>query len=185
MKEILQAIIEAGGDPLKVGGCVRDKILGIESKDIDVEVFGLDSDRLCAVLKRFGKISIVGESFGVIKLTTKDDDFDFSLPRIDNKVGAGHKGFEVVVDHNLSPEEAAKRRDFTINAIGERIDGTLVDPFGGVQDLRDKVLKHTSEHFAEDPLTHQDPAQRVDEGQIRHVLHLGGTVHIFLHRSNF
>ena len=152
MREILEAIIEAGGDPIRVGGCIRDEMLGVESKDIDIEVFGLSSDALVAVLKRFGKVSVVGESFGVIKLRHKGEEFDFSLPRRDNKVGRGHKGFEVVVDHELSPFEAAKRRDFTINAIGRRLDGELVDPHGGLSDLNNRVLRHTSEHFAEDPL---------------------------------
>jgi tRNA nucleotidyltransferase (CCA-adding enzyme) len=152
MNDILKAIVEAGGNPIKVGGCIRDKLLGLDSKDVDVEVFGLSADVLCAVLRRFGKVSVVGASFGVIKLTTKGDDFDFSLPRRDSKTGRGHKGIKVEVDHRLTPKEAALRRDFTINAIGERLDGERVDPFGGEKDLRNRVLRATSEHFAEDPL---------------------------------
>jgi len=152
MNDILKAIVAAGGDPIRVGGCIRDELLGLESKDVDVEVFGLSADALCAVLRRFGKVSVVGESFGVIKLTTKDEDFDFSLPRRDNKTGRGHKGFQVEVDHSMTPAEAALRRDFTINAIGKRLDGELVDPFGGKQDLLDGVLRATSVHFSEDPL---------------------------------
>lgn len=152
MNHILEAIVAAGGDPLRVGGCVRDQLLGLESKDVDVEVFGLSVEDLCAVLRRFGKVSVVGESFGVIKLTTRDGDFDFSLPRRDNKTGRGHKEFEIAVDHRLTPAEAAKRRDFTINAMGQRPSGELVDPYGGVEDLRKRVLRATSEQFREDPL---------------------------------
>jgi len=152
MNDILKAIVAAGGDPIRVGGCIRDGLLGLESKDVDVEVFGLSADALCVVLRRFGKVSVVGESFGVIKLTTKDEDFDFSLPRRDSKTGRGHKGFQVEVDHSMTPKEAALRRDFTINAIGKRLDGELVDPFGGEEDLRNRVLRATSEHFSEDPL---------------------------------
>jgi len=152
MNHILQAIVAAGGDPIKVGGCIRDELLGLESKDVDVEVFGLSAEALCIVLRRFGKVSIVGESFGVIKLTTEDEDFDFSLPRRDNKTGRGHRGFQVEVDHTMTPAEAALRRDFTINAIGKRLDGQLVDPYGGKQDLLNGVLRAISEHFSEDPL---------------------------------
>lgn len=152
MNNILNAIVAAGGRPIKVGGCVRDKILGIDSKDVDVEVFGLSSDDLCGVLSNFGEICLVGVSFGVIKLTTDTDDFDFTLPRRDNKTGVGHRGFQVEVDHTMTPEEAALRRDFTINAIGETVDGEIVDPFGGVADMRAGVLRATSEHFSEDPL---------------------------------
>lgn len=152
MKHILEAIVDAGGKPLFVGGCVRDSILGIESKDIDIEVYGLESSDLVAVLSNFGRVDQVGVSFGVIKLTTDEDDFDFTLPRIDNKIGAGHKGFEVKVDHTLSPLEAAKRRDFTINSIARDMNGNLVDPYGGESDLVYGVLRATSEHFVEDPL---------------------------------
>lgn len=152
MKQILEAIVAAGGDPIQIGGCVRDSLLGIPSKDTDVEVYGLGSSQLCEVLSKFGKVDIVGQSFGVIKLFSKEGEFDFSLPRTDNKIGRGHKEFEVIVDPGLSPEEAAKRRDFTINAIGRRIDGSLLDPFNGAQDLKDGILRATSDHFGEDPL---------------------------------
>jgi hypothetical protein len=152
MKNILEAIVNAGGEPLKVGGCVRDRLLGIQSKDVDIEVYRLCTSDLVSVLEAFGKVNVVGESFGVIKLTTGEDDYDFSLPRKDNKVAPGHKGFEVEVNHELSPAEAAIRRDFTINAIGERLNGELVDPFGGESDLRNRILRATSEHFSEDPL---------------------------------
>lgn len=152
MNHILEAISKAGGEPIRIGGCVRDKLLGSESKDVDIEVYGLPAHDLANILRNFGKVNFVGESFGVIKLTTADEDFDFSLPRRDNKVGRGHRGFQVGVDHDLTPAEAAARRDFTINAIGEKLDGTLVDPFNGVADLKNKILRATSEHFSEDPL---------------------------------
>jgi len=110
MQNILETIVQAGGRPLFVGGCVRDKIMDIACKDIDVEVYGLPAEQLVAVLEQFGRVDQVGVSFGVIKLTTETDDFDFTLPRRDNKVGVGHKGFVVEVDHNLTPTDAAKRR---------------------------------------------------------------------------
>ena len=152
MQLILQTIEQAGGRCLKVGGCVRDALLGVESKDVDVEVYGLPYDELVGVLKQFGRVFTVGKSFGVIKLTHAGEDYDFSLPRRDNKVGEGHRGFVAEADHTLSPVEAALRRDFTINAMGEGLDGKLVDPYNGKADLEAKVLRATSEHFAEDPL---------------------------------
>lgn len=152
MKNILDAIVAAGGRPLFVGGCVRDSLLGIDCKDIDVEVYGLSADKLVDVLSKFGKVDQVGVSFGVIKLTTATDDYDFTLPRTENKIGLGHKGFQVEVDHTLNPMEAAKRRDFTINSIARDMDGNLIDPFGGESDLVYGILRATSTHFGEDPL---------------------------------
>lgn len=152
MKDILQAIQNAGGMPLFVGGCVRDELMGIDSKDIDVEVYNLHAEQLVSILRQFGKVSEVGVSFGVIKLTTDTDDYDFSLPRRENKIGRGHKGFQVIPDHTLTPKEAAARRDFTINSVAKTVDGELVDPYGGAEDIQNGILRHTSHHFAEDAL---------------------------------
>ena len=153
LQMIAQKIQEAGGKAFLVGGCVRDAIFGVQSKDIDVEVFNIQKEPLLAILKLFGKVDNVGESFEVIKLTTETQDFDFSFPRREIKVGLGHKGFQTEADPFMEPKEAAKRRDFTINALMLDI-ATLeiFDFFGGLEDLRKKVLKHTSEAFAEDPL---------------------------------
>ena len=153
LQMIAQKIQEAGGKAFLVGGCVRDAIFGVQSKDIDVEVFNIQKEPLLAILKLFGKVDNVGESFEVIKLTTETQDFDFSFPRREMKVGLGHKGFQTEADPFMEPKEAAKRRDFTINALMLDI-ATLeiFDFFGGLEDLRKRVLKHTSEAFAEDPL---------------------------------
>lgn len=151
LDNIFSVIQSQGGRPFIVGGYVRDMLMGIPSKDIDVEVYNLPFNRLVEVLEKFGKVSVVGQSFGVIKLTTKEQDYDLSLPRRDNKIGAGHKGFSVEVDSNLTPEEAAARRDFTINAIGIGPDGFL-DPYNGRADIENKILRATSPQFCEDPL---------------------------------
>jgi len=105
-------------------------------------------------LSKYGKADLVGQSFGVIKFVGADgSDFDFSLPRLDSKSGVGHKDFNVQVRSDLSPEEAAARRDFTINAISYNpITGEIIDPYNGRQDLQNKILRHTSEAFSEDPL---------------------------------
>jgi len=152
MQQILDAIVKAGGRPLFVGGCVRDQILNIPCKDIDVEVYNLPAETLVQVLSQFGRVDQVGVSFGVIKLTTEADDFDFTLPRRDSKVGRGHKGFIVEVDHTMNPEQAALRRDFTINSMAMDMNDTIIDPYNGLSDSNNKILRATSEHFVEDPL---------------------------------
>jgi tRNA nucleotidyltransferase (CCA-adding enzyme) len=137
-----------------VGGCVRDWLLGEPSKDFDVEVFGADYDALVKALGRRGRVDLVGRSFGVIKLTTTGGQtHDFSIPRRDSKIAPGHKGFEIAFDPSITPREAASRRDFTINALlFDPRRGEVLDFFGGQEDLRRRVLRHTSDAFTEDPL---------------------------------
>jgi len=150
---ICQRIKDAGGQAFLVGGAVRDMVLGLEPKDLDVEVFGLSAKSLEDILNTFGKVDAVGRAFGILKLTTETEDFDFSLPRRDNKVGQGHKGFIVEVDKDMSIEEAASRRDFTMNSVSfEPIEEKLIDFWFGLEDLDDRLLVATSEHFSEDAL---------------------------------
>ena len=148
--DIARAVRDAGGRALIVGGCVRDELLGIESKDVDLEVFGLPADRLRDLLHTFGRIETVGESFAVFKI----GDIDVSLPRRESKSGRGHKGFIVDGDPSLSFVEAARRRDFTINAISrDPLTGELIDPFGGRGDLERRVLRAVdAQTFADDSL---------------------------------
>jgi tRNA nucleotidyltransferase (CCA-adding enzyme) len=138
-----------------VGGCVRDAILGLPAgKDFDVEVFGLDYESLLKALSRWGRTDLVGRSFGVVKLTTGNGhSYDFSLPRRDSKIAPGHKGFEIEIDPAIDPRAAAARRDFTINSImyDPRL-REVIDFFGGVTDLKNRMLRHTSAAFVEDPL---------------------------------
>lgn len=154
MRHLIQSITNAGGKCFKVGGCVRDSFLNIPSKDIDIEVYNIDDKTLIDVLQEYGKVSTVGASFGVIKLTTpRGEDYDFTLPRKDSKVGDGHRGFHVEVDHNLTIKEASSRRDFTINAISQDIlSYEIYDPFDGQYDLKCGRLRAVSPKFAEDPL---------------------------------
>ncbi|MFN7137895.1 MAG: CCA tRNA nucleotidyltransferase [Limisphaerales bacterium] len=136
-----------------VGGCVRDALLGIPHKDFDLEVFGLNYDQLVNVLSRWGKTDLVGRSFGVVKLKAGEYIFDFTIPRRDSKVAPGHKGFSIEFDEGISPEEAASRRDFTVNALMyDPRSGELLDFFGGKADLQNRILRHTSPAFTEDPL---------------------------------
>jgi tRNA nucleotidyltransferase (CCA-adding enzyme) len=137
-----------------VGGCVRDWLLDRPINDFDIEVFGISYEQLATALSRWGRADLVGRSFGVLKLTTESGrTFDFNLPRRELKVGIGHTGFEVDLDPHITIEEAAARRDFTINAMSfdpHRMQ--LLDFFGGEADLRNRILRHTSAAFAEDPL---------------------------------
>src|SRR6266850_2364970 len=137
-----------------VGGCVRDWLLGCPIKDRDIEVFGLDYNRLSTALSRWGKTDLVGRSFGVVKLTLPNGPtFDFTIPRRDSKVAPGHKGFEIDFDSSIPPEEAAARRDFTINSLMfNPRSKQLLDFFGGESDLRSGILRHTGPAFVEDPL---------------------------------
>lgn len=142
------------GRAFLVGGCVRDWLLGVPIKDYDVEVFGVGYPQLSKALAPWGRVDLVGRSFGVLKVTTPAGHiYDFALPRRDSKVGAGHKGFAVEPDAGMTLREAAARRDFTINAMGfDPRRGALCDEFGGGEDLRHGVLRHVGPAFAEDPL---------------------------------
>jgi tRNA nucleotidyltransferase (CCA-adding enzyme) len=151
-RHIAEAVRERGGRALLVGGCVRDALLGRAPKDVDVEVFGVPAGNLRALLERFGRVDAVGESFAVYKILG----LDVSLPRRESKTGRGHKGFAIEGDPNLSPAEAARRRDFTVNAISQDpLTGAIVDPFGGQEDLHARRLRVV------DPATFADDSLRV------------------------
>jgi tRNA nucleotidyltransferase (CCA-adding enzyme) len=137
-QSIALAIRDAGGRALIVGGWIRDRLLGRDSKDVDLEVFGIDAARLRQVLETFGRVETVGESFQVYKL----GDIDVSLPRRESKAGRGHRGFDVTGDPHLSIADAARRRDFTVNAIAwDPLTGEYEDPFDGRGDINRRVLR--------------------------------------------
>ena len=148
---IFQTLIANGFTPYICGGMPRDIALGVSSKDMDIEVYGCSVEQLETVLAQFGKVDTVGKKFGVVKLTTPNGDYDFSVPRRDNKVGVGRKGFEVEFDLTITPKEAASRRDYTFNAMFIDASGQLLDPHNGLQDLIEHRLRHTSSAFSEDP----------------------------------
>src|SRR5262245_1926800 len=135
---IAEAVRNAGGRALLVGGCVRDELLGREPKDLDLEVFGIEAPALRSLLERAGRVDAVGESFAVYKV----GGLDVALPRRESKAGRGHKGFLVDGDPHLSVTEAARRRDFTINAIScDPLTNEVVDPFDGRADLQARRLR--------------------------------------------
>ena len=137
-RRVALAIREAGGRALCVGGFVRDRVLGQGSEDLDLEVFGIPEDHLRALLTTQGRVEPVGQAFPVYKL----GHIDVALPRRESKAGRGHKGFIVEGDPSMSFDEAARRRDFTINAIGwDPLTGEYLDPFGGRADLEKRLLR--------------------------------------------
>ena len=149
----LSALRAAGGQPRLVGGCVRDWLLGLEPKDFDIEVYRLDYEAMGRALAPFGPTDLVGRSFGVMKVRLDGMEYDFSLPRRESKTGAGHRGFAVAPDPNLTESEAAARRDFTLNAIAyDPLENKVIDWHNGRRDLERKILRHTGPAFVEDPL---------------------------------
>jgi len=154
---LLEALRAAGGRPYVVGGAVRDALLGLPLADFDLEVFGLPSERLAAVLGTVGTVDAVGQAFTVYKVSGLPDvtgAVDVALPRRDSKVGPGHRGIAVVGDPEMSLDEAARRRDFTINALMyDPFREALVDPHGGRRDLESRILRAVDpDTFGEDPL---------------------------------
>ena len=159
LQKILSEIQKQNGTGYLVGGIVRDSLFNqihktnFKPKDYDVEVFRLTYEKLIEILSKFGDVSEVGKSFGVIKLNADGEDYDFSLPRTESKSGQKHQDFAVTSNPNLSEKDAASRRDVTINSIlYDPLTNNLIDNYNGVEDIKNKTLKHTSGAFSEDPL---------------------------------
>ncbi len=134
-----------------IGGCVRDELMSITPKDFDLEVYGVEPKTLRKILEKFGQVNAVGEAFTVYKL---GNNLDVSIPRRERKTGRGHKGFIVEGDPQMPVEEAARRRDFTINAISkDPLTDEIIDPFEGRNDVEKKIIRVVSpETFIEDSL---------------------------------
>ena len=149
--KLAEVVKQNGGRAMLVGGCVRDELMGVELKDFDLEIYGIEPPKLREILDGFGKVDAVGEAFTVYKIGR---DLDVALPRRERKTGRGHKGFVVEGDPQMSFAEAAKRRDFTVNAImQDALTGEVIDVYDGREDLKNKILRVVSkETFAEDSL---------------------------------
>ncbi len=160
--DLATAVRDNGGRAMLNGGCVRDELMGVEAKDWDVEVYGVEAAKLKALLEAFANrtdadegvrvpLKTVGEAFAVYKLA---GEIDVSIPRRERKNGIGHRGFIIEGDPSMSFEEACSRRDFTVNAIlKDPLTGEIVDPFDGRGDIESKVLRMVSHAtFAEDSL---------------------------------
>ena len=151
-EKIAEYVKEDGVRTYYVGGFVRDRLLGLDNKDVDIEVHGIEPDRLYSILEKVGRPVAFGKSFGVYAL--RNENIDIAMPRKERAVGRGHRDFEVDVDPYIGTKQAAGRRDFTINAIMEDVlTGEIIDHFGGRGDLSAGIIRHiNSGTFVEDPL---------------------------------
>lgn len=139
---VVTSIHQHKGRALLVGGAVRDMVMNLPIKDIDIEVYGLTESELEKILQQFGPVSLVGKSFGVFRIHGLD--VDWSLPRTDSQ---GRKP-TVVIDPFMSVEAAARRRDLTMNAMAfDLITNELIDPYGGSTDIKNKILRTPDPHF--------------------------------------
>ncbi len=152
--DVCRAVANAGGRAWIVGGVVRDGLMGVESKDHDIEVHGLEIRTLRPLLEKIGTVNAIGKSFGVFKLTIGDLDCDVSIPRHDNQVGPAHNDVTIVGNPFMGIESAARRRDLTINAIAyDPLQDEYADPFGGMRDIeRARLVAVDPKTFTEDPL---------------------------------
>ncbi len=155
MNQLIEKIKENNGTAMLIGGAVIDAIQNREIKDWDIEVYGLNYEKLIKILEELKlPINLVGKSFGVIKTKINDIDIDLSIPRIENKCGILHTNFYITLDSNLTPEEAGRRRDITINSMYQNLHtGEIIDPFNGVKDLENGIIRATDKTtFVDDPL---------------------------------
>ncbi|MDH4468843.1 MAG: hypothetical protein QE271_12360 [Bacteriovoracaceae bacterium] len=146
-----------------VGGPVRDELLGRQPNDLDYVVVGSSPEEML----QKGYVS-VGKSFPVF--LHPETHHEYALARIEKKVAKGHQGFEFIFPPHITLEEDLWRRDFTVNAMAKDLEsGEIIDPYGGREDLENKILRHVSQHFVEDPL-------RIFRG-IRLAADLGFSIH--------
>jgi tRNA nucleotidyltransferase/poly(A) polymerase len=150
--DLIIEVQKHGGNLIFVGGCVRDILVHQEPKDFDAEVYGIDADVLESLLKKFGPVKTIGKSFGIFYVIGLG--VEVALPRLEKKIGKGHKGFAISLHPSLSFQEASSRRDLTINSMGyDPLKNQLLDPWGGQCDLKEGVLRATNpQSFGEDPL---------------------------------
>ena len=151
-KQIAQLVKEKGGRTFYVGGYVRDKLLNIENKDVDIEIHGINKEQLQDILKQVGDPISYGKSFGIYSL--KGYDIDIALPRSEKAIGKGHKDFKIDVDPFIGYKQAARRRDITINALMQDVlTDEILDYYNGLDDLKNKIIRQVdSSTFIEDPL---------------------------------
>lgn len=136
---------DLGMNTYRVGGAVRDTLLGLPIHETDWVVVGGSAEQM-----RAAGFTQVGRDFPVfLHPETKEE---FALARTERKSGQGHHGFVVHASPSVTLEEDLQRRDLTVNAMAMSEDGTIIDPYGGQRDLQERILRHVSPHFVEDPL---------------------------------
>ena len=129
----------------QVGGSVRDEILGVEANDKDWVVVGSSPEKMVAE-----GFKPIGKDFPVFLHPESNE--EYALARTEKKSGKGYKGFTFFFDESVTLEEDLKRRDFTINSIAKDANGNLIDPYGGLADIKNKIFRQASQAFSEDPL---------------------------------
>ncbi len=144
-------------DVYAVGGYVRDLIRRVHSEDVDLLITNHSVEEIIKKIKPYGKVDLVGKSFGIIKFTIGEKTFDLALPRKDTSGKAEvrtHKDFHIDADPYLPLEKDLERRDFRCNSIALRLkDGLLIDPFSGIEDIKEKIIRLTNpQAFPDDPL---------------------------------
>ena len=146
IQEIAKKIKQNGGNLYLVGGAVRDELLGIINHDEDYCVTGISFDEFKNLFK---EAFVKGKDFPVFSIDNKE----FAIARKERKIGLGHNSFDIETDKKITIEEDLKRRDITINAIAKEVlTGKIIDPYGGINDLNNKIIRAVSSHFKEDPL---------------------------------
>ena len=151
-RQIARQVARQGGRSYYVGGFVRDGLRGLSNKDVDMEIHGISPDALKEILDSLGQRITIGESFGIFGL--KGYSLDIAMPRKETARGMGHRDFDIFVDPFIGTKAAARRRDFTCNALMQDVlTGEILDHFGGQEDLQADILRHVcDESFPEDPL---------------------------------
>ena len=149
-REFAELVLAAKGRLYRVGGCVRDEILGLEAQDIDYCVVGMVKKNFKEL---FPQAIEVGKSFPVFRIPIDGKSCEIAFARTERKVGSGYRGFKIAANPKITIEEDLKRRDTTINSMAKDcITAEIIDPYGGRIDLDEKTLRATSEHFSEDPV---------------------------------
>lgn len=154
LNNLLNKLSEKGAKTYFVGGIVRDEFLNKESKDLDIEIHNISVEDFKKTLKENNiEAGLVGESFGVFKARLDGEDIDLSFPRTEKQLGNKHTDFEITIDPFVGLKKASERRDFTIGAImKDTRTGEIIDFHNGIQDLKDGIIRHTSDKFTEDGL---------------------------------
>jgi len=147
---------QLGGKIYSVGGAVRDEFLGLDSKDLDVLVTGIPLDELEQILAKYGRVSLEGKAKAILifKPEGATETMDIAIPRTETPTGGGgHGDFDVQGDHELPLEKDLERRDITINAMAKDMEGNIIDPYGGQEDLKNKIIRAVNpDAFNDDPL---------------------------------
>jgi len=149
-RSFAEIIATHGGRVFRVGGCVRDQFMGVKPKDIDFSIVGMVKKNFTML---FPDAEEYGKSFPVFRLLIDGIKCELAFARTERKVSSGYKGFKVSSKPKITIQEDLFRRDTTVNSIAmDCLTGEIIDPYGGIQDIKNKILRATSQHFVDDPM---------------------------------